>query len=235
MPQLRFWLLASLCFFTSGCQSPLFVNGIGSFWSRGGSDSTRDRPTGDTRTRFPDGTIRQVSAQVDSTSNRQQQIFQLLSQGNQELTVGRLPDAKLYFEQVLDADPTNFHAHHMLARIGDQTQNYEYAEGHYLAALSASPGDPNLLSDMGYSYLLQGEFRYANTYLKRAVTAKPDHVMARRNLAALAAYQGDYNTALAWLRQVGTEAVFNPVFKVRGVVDLFMVDLMVKAVLHYFG
>jgi Tfp pilus assembly protein PilF len=205
MPQLRSGLLACVCLFISGCQSPLFDYGFGSFWSRGGPDSVRDQQTGDTRRRPPDGAIQQVSAEGDATSNRQQRIFQLLSQGNQELTAGRLPDAKLYFEQVLDADPTNFHAHHMLARIGDQTQEYQFAEGHYLAALSASPRDPNLLSDMGYSYLLQGEFGYANTYLKRAVTAKPDHVMARRNLAALAAYQGDYNTALAWLRQVGTE------------------------------
>lgn len=93
----------------------------------------------------------------------------------------------------------------MLARIGDQTQQFEEAEGHYLAALSSNPGDPNLLSDMGYSYLLQGEYTYANTYLRRALSMRPDHVMARRNLAALAAYQGDYQTALAWLRQVGSE------------------------------
>lgn len=204
MSQLRFWLLASVCLVLSGCQYPLFSDGVGFPWRRGGADSTTDqRP--DNRSRTRESAIRQVSGEVDATSNRQQRVFQLLSQGNQELSGGRLLDAKLYFEQALDADPTNFHAHHMLARIGDQSQNYEYAEGHYLAALSASPGDPNLLSDMGYSYLLQGEFGYANTYLRRAVTAKPDHVMARRNLAALAAYQGDNATALAWLRQVGTE------------------------------
>ena len=204
MPQLCFWLLASVCLVLSGCQSSLFSNGVGFPWRRGVADSSTDqRPANRSRTR--ENAIQQVSGEVDAASNRQQRVFQLLSQGNQELSGGRLPDAKLYFEQALDADPTNFHAHHMLARIGDQSQNYEYAEGHYLAALSASPGDPNLLSDMGYSYLLQGEFGYANTYLRRAVTAKPDHVMARRNLAALAAYQGDNATALAWLRQVGTE------------------------------
>jgi tetratricopeptide (TPR) repeat protein len=204
MPQFRFWLLASVCLIISGCQFPLFSEGIGLPWRRDVANSPPDGQP-DHRRRTRDGTIQQVSAEVDATSNRQQRVFQLLSRGNQELSAGRLPDAKLYFGQVLDAAPTNFHAHHMLARIGDQTQDYEYAEGHYLAALSASPVDPNLLSDMGYSYLLQGEFGYANTYLRRAVTAKPDHVMARRNLAALAAYQGDQNTALAWLRQVGTE------------------------------
>lgn len=200
MLQFRFWLLASVALSIAGCQFPLFGDRVSSIWQRENPDQ---QPEG--RPHRGDNRIQQVSAEVPVETSRQQQIYQLLSRGNQELTLGRLTDAQIYFRQALDVDPTNFHAHHMLARIGDQTQQYEEAEGHYLAALSSNPTDPNLLSDMGYSYLLQGEYRYADSYLKRALKYAPSHVMARRNLAALAAYQGDYPGALGWLRQVGSE------------------------------
>lgn len=200
MLHFRVWLLAGLPLLFAGCQFPLFRDRISSITSRKDSP-TKIEQVQDERNRQ----IRPVSAEVPVETSAQQQIYQLLSRGNLELSSGRLPDAQIYFRQALDIDPTNFHAHHMLGRIGDQTQQFEEAEGHYLAALSSNPGDPNLLSDMGYSYLLQGAYSYANTYLRRALNSRPDHVMARRNLAALSAYQGDYQTALAWLRQVGTE------------------------------
>ena len=201
MLQIRFWLLASVALSIVGCQFPLFGDRVSSIWER----ENRDQAQREQSPQRGDNSIQQVSAEIPVETSRQQQIYQLLSRGNQELTLGRLKDAQIYFRQALDIDPTNFHAHHMLARIGDQTQQYEEAEGHYLAALSSNPADPNLLSDMGYSYLLQGEYHYADSYLKRALTYAPGHRMARRNLAALAAYQGDYPTALGWLRQVGSE------------------------------
>ena len=195
MSHFRHWLLVSLCFPISGCQIPLFSNGISSFWPRKGSEISNQT----------DESSREAIQQVASPPDRQQQLRDLLMKGNLELTSGRFRDAGLYFEQALQLDPNNFQAHHMLARIGDQTQEYEAAERHYLAALSVNPADPNLLSDMGFSYMMQGEFVYANTYLQKALSYQQDHVMARRNLAAAAAYQGDHGTALAWLRQLGTE------------------------------
>ena len=201
MLQIRFWLLASVALSIAGGQCPLFGDRVSSIWERENPNQAQPERA----PRRGDNPIQQVSAEIPVETSRQQQIYQLLSRGNQELTLGRLKDAQIYFRQALDIDPTNFHAHHMLARIGDQTQQYEEAEGHYLAALSSNPADPNLLSDMGYSYLLQGEYHYADSYLKRALTYAPGHRMARRNLAALAAYQGDYPTALGWLRQVGSE------------------------------
>jgi len=195
MSHFRHWLLVSLCLSVSGCQMPAFSSGIGPLWPRKASDTSAQQAQPG----------REGTQQATAAPDRQQQLRDLLTQGDLELTSGRFPDARVHFEQALQLEPDNSQAHHMLARISDQTQEYEAAERHYLAALSTSPADPNLLSDMGFSYLMQGEFAYANTYLQRALSIQKDHVRARCNLAAAAAYQGDYDTALAWLRQVGTE------------------------------
>lgn len=201
MLPIRFWLLASVALSIAGCQFPLFRDRVSSILQRENPDQVQ-REGGP---RHGDNRVPEVSAELPVETSRQPQIEQLLSRGNQELAQGRLADAQICFRQALDIAPKNCHAHHMLARIGDQTQQYEEAEGHYLAALSSNPADPNLLSDVGYSYLLQGKYAYAESYLKRALEYAPGHVMARRNFAALAAYQGDYPKALGWLRQFGTE------------------------------
>lgn len=59
--------------------------------------------------------------------------------------------------------------------IADRQQDYLTAQRYYLAALNASPNDPNLLNDIGYSFLLQSRYAEAENYLQ---TSAPEEFEA---------------------------------------------------------
>ena len=86
--------------------------------------------------------------------------------------------------------PDNPEANHRLGVLADQRREYEVAARHYMTALQQKPSDPDLLNDIGYSFLLQGRAETARRYLEDALRAQPAHVRARANLALLDARQG---------------------------------------------
>ncbi|TXT17849.1 MAG: hypothetical protein FD138_4521, partial [Planctomycetota bacterium] len=90
--------------------------------------------------------------------------------------------------------------------IADRQQDYLTAQRHYFAALNSSPNDPNLLNDIGYSFLLQSRYPEAENYLQGALQKNPKHSNAINNLGALYAKQGQPDRALAMLRMTNSEA-----------------------------
>lgn len=136
-------------------------------------------------------------------------VAQHIRLGAEAMSRQAWPEATIHYEAILSADPNNPLAHQMLGRIGDQTQKFESAEYHYLRALTSRPQDPNLLSDLGYSYLQQGRLRESKQYLLKALAIDTGHRMAKVNLAAVEAYSGNNEAALALLRQISSEQEAN--------------------------
>ncbi|MAG93060.1 MAG: hypothetical protein CMJ48_04855, partial [Planctomycetaceae bacterium] len=119
-----------------------------------------------------------------------------------------LTEAQRNYSRVLEA-PSNVYqgtAHHRLGVIADQQEDFASAEQHYVAALRLKPGDADLLSDLGYSYLSQGELTQSESYLRQALSVSPSHRQALLNLGLLRGRSGDRAGALAIFRQAGTEA-----------------------------
>lgn len=177
--------------------------------------STSEIPAGDTATATgthtppngrPEPSIRQTSANSrPETPQTSEAIAAHIRQGSEAMRRRDWAAATIHYEAILSADPHNPLAHQMLGRIGDQTEKFENAEYHYLRALSSRPRDANLLSDLGYSYLQQGRLADSRKYLLQALSIDPEHQMAHANLAAVEAYSGKTDAALALLRRISSE------------------------------
>jgi len=151
----------------------------------------------------------QPASSQPATRSEQSQLPEAVAQhireGSQAMARQDWANATTHYEAILSTDPRNPLAHQMLGRIGDQTQRFESAEYHYLRALSERPQDPNLLSDLGYSYLQQGRLPDAKRFLLKSLSIDANHQMAKANLAAVEAYSGNVDAALALLKQISSE------------------------------
>ncbi|MFN9720461.1 MAG: tetratricopeptide repeat protein, partial [Planctomycetota bacterium] len=119
-----------------------------------------------------------------------EQLERLLSQGRLALQENHIEDAKKAYGEVLQSLPDNATAHHGLAMAADLTERWDEAEYHYRQALRIRPKDPDLLCDMGYSYLLQNRYSEAESYLTHALEVSPQHESSLMNLAMLDLRQG---------------------------------------------
>lgn len=150
-----------------------------------------------------DTTASEESSEESVTANARR-VKDLLQQGEDALRVAaasdtaseqQLNDAKHAYREVLEIEHGNSRGHHGLAMVADLTENWDDAEYHYKQALKTSPGDANLLSDLGYSYVLQSRYAEAAGYLNQAIEVDPAHEGAHINLALLDIRQGKKTSA----------------------------------------
>lgn len=135
----------------------------------------------------PDSQAAPVSAQrIDQLVRSGQRII-----GSGQKDHGKLAEARNYFEQALALDQRNSSAHHGMAIVADLQHDYPTAEFHYKQALSANPSDPDLLNDLGYSYVLQNRFAEASNYLNRVLQISPQHERAKVNMALMSLKRGN--------------------------------------------
>jgi Flp pilus assembly protein TadD len=130
----------------------------------------------------------------------------LMRQGTQSLRANRLPEAREAFEKALAMRSDNADCHHSLAVVADKEGQFGAADNHYEAALKQRPRDPNLLSDLGYSYSLRGEDRRAEATLEQALAISPTHKGAMANLGAIYSRQDRYEDALAMFKRGASDA-----------------------------
>ena len=135
-----------------------------------------------------------------STKNAVDEDLRLARKAREE---GRLVPARMCYEKVLQAQPRNLEARQGLAVVCDQLGNFREAEGHYRQALELAPQDPNLHSDLGYSYFLQGRNDEASRELQAALEINRNHSTALYNLGLVRGRLGDQQQALALFRQSG--------------------------------
>jgi len=198
-------VVASLMF--SGCQTPPFEhvdNASAGF-------NANHMPTGDPHnastasTPSPTTTTAasETSASSASTSagSNEALIVENLNLGHREAALNRLDQAEAYYRRVLELQPDNSVANHRLAVIADKKHDYARAEHYYLTALQREPRNPDLLSDVGYSYLLQGRREDSERCLMAATRLDPSHAKALHNLSLLYAANGDYDRAFDALRR----------------------------------
>ena len=128
-----------------------------------------------------------------------------MESGRKALATEQYDVARSHFEAVLAKQPQHAKAHHFLAVIADRQKRFDQAEGHYKIALEQSGEDAAILSDIGYSYLLQDRFEQSEDYLKRSRAADPTYPHAIGNLGLLYAKKGDREKCLAMYRLVSGE------------------------------
>ncbi|MFM8285935.1 MAG: tetratricopeptide repeat protein [Planctomycetaceae bacterium] len=134
-------------------------------------------------------------------SNSRLKAEHLELQIEEALRSNNAPHAATLCEDLLELDSRSVFAHHHLAVLADQQGRYADAEQHYLAALDVEPHNADLLSSLGWSYLLQGRSSEALQVLQQALVHHPGHATAVFNLGWLAGLQGDDSRALAYFRR----------------------------------
>lgn len=77
----------------------------------------------------------------------------------------------------------------------DQLGNPEDARERYRKALDIRPDEPSVLSNLGISYLLAGDLRTSETYLRKAANQPGADSRIRQNLALVVGLQGRFQEA----------------------------------------
>jgi Tfp pilus assembly protein PilF len=91
----------------------------------------------------------------------------------------------------------------------DRLGRFAQGEGHYLRAMKATPNDPKVWNDVGYSYYVQGRLADAERALKTAAALEPNNQRVLTNLGLTYAAMGKLPDALATFSSAGGPAVGN--------------------------
>ncbi|MFC3327498.1 tetratricopeptide repeat protein [Mesorhizobium cantuariense] len=81
------------------------------------------------------------------------------------------------------------------AAILDQTGQKDDARQLYRKALDLKPNEPSVLSNLGMSYVLEGDLRTAETYMRSAAQQPNADSRVRQNLALIVGLQGRFDEA----------------------------------------
>ena len=115
----------------------------------------------------------------------------MIREAQSALRQERIEEANRIYREVLNEAPDHPDAHHGLAMAADLDEDWGDAEYHYKQALRIRPRDAVLLSDLGYSYILQNRFSEAARYLNQAIELQPGYERAHMNIALLDIKQGN--------------------------------------------
>lgn len=110
------------------------------------------------------------------------------------------------YEAILRKNPRTVEAHHRLAVIASQKQDFETAERHFQQALEYGPRDPELLADIGYYFYLREQLDDAEKTLRESLAGNPQNKAARNNLALVLGEQGRVVEAMEEFQKVVSEA-----------------------------
>ena len=212
------WTVVVVSLTTSGCAS---MTGTTDKWATAWRKSTEPKPADpnneeivtywgqkkkETKPAPMSADLKERLAKKSDPSQPSRDYTDNFKAGNQRLKEGRLEEARRAYELALAAKPDDPDVHHRLAVVADKQQMFGAADDHYDAALRKRPRDPNLLSDIGYSNLLRGDNRRAETILREALAIDPSHKGAMLNLGTLYGKQGRYEDTLAVFRRGTTDA-----------------------------
>jgi Flp pilus assembly protein TadD len=81
------------------------------------------------------------------------------------------------------------------AAILDQLGHKDEARQDYRKALELKPNEPSVLSNLGMSYVLEGDLRTAETYMRSAAQQPNADSRVRQNLALVVGLQGRFDEA----------------------------------------
>jgi Flp pilus assembly protein TadD len=196
------WCAATVGLGVCGCQGPQLDQLDGSPTVFGGSQMPvidNEPPSAHARQR--DAKSRAADGLEQSTTNNDAAIAENLNCGHREAALNHLEQAEICYRKVLELDPEHAVANHRLAILLDRGGDFAASEKCYLKAMQRDANDPDLWSDLGYSYFLQGRQAESERCLLAAVRANPLHQKALDNLGLLYAKLGDRDRAFEMLKR----------------------------------
>lgn len=107
------------------------------------------------------------------------------------------------YREAAAKEPRRATAPWRMAVIHDRQGNFAESEALYRRALKASPKDPEIHCDYGYSLYLQRRWAESEEHLRQALSLNQGHRRAHNNLGLLLAQSDRFDEALAQFRQAG--------------------------------
>ena len=119
----------------------------------------------------------------------------LAAYGKAQAAAGQLEPALATISRAQTPDRPDWRLISAEGAILDQLGRSNEARQRYRAALDAQPNEPSVLSNLGMSYVLSGDLRTAETYLRQASTQAAADSRVRQNLALVVGLQGRFAEA----------------------------------------
>jgi tetratricopeptide (TPR) repeat protein len=127
--------------------------------------------------------------------------MQALESALQYHQAGRLQEAEQAYRKILEVDPNNVAAWHLLGRLAGQLADWDAAVRCISHALRLWPTYAEAQSDLGTIFEARGELEKAAAAYRQAVGLKPNYAVAHFNLGNVLKQQGKPHEAAACFRQ----------------------------------
>jgi protein O-GlcNAc transferase len=114
---------------------------------------------------------------------------------------GRIAEAEAIYRQVLDVDPGNLDALHLLGVVSLQRGNAQEAVDLISQSLAKRPNDPNALNHLGEAYRALGFLDEAKTCFEKALALREDFFQAYNNLGNVYQAGGRLDIAMSWYQK----------------------------------
>ena len=124
-------------------------------------------------------------------------IQQSLDFAVQHHTAGRLPEAESIYQQILQADPNQPVALHLLGVIALQVGNHNTAVDLITKALAITPDYVEAHNNLGLAFKELGKLDEAMASYHKALASKPDYAEAHNNLGTVFQDLGRLDEAIA--------------------------------------
>ena len=121
-------------------------------------------------------------------------------------TEEKYEQARTEYKKLLEKQPDNPEYLHRMGVVCTRLQRDGEARSYYERARQHDPKNVSLLTDMGYSAYVRGNYIEAERLLRDALKLKPNDKRATSNLALVLGSRGKTEESLALLRTVGDEA-----------------------------
>jgi len=119
----------------------------------------------------------------------------LSSYGKSLAATGNFQKALKVIERAQRPDRPDWRLHSAKGAILDQLEQSQQARIEYRRALDIVPNEPSVLSNLGMSYVLSGDLRSAETFLRKAIRQPGADSRVRQNLALVVGLQGNFEQA----------------------------------------
>lgn len=129
----------------------------------------------------------------------------LAAYGKAQAAAGQLEQALATINRAQTPDRPDWRLYSAEGAVLDQLGRSEEARDKYRLALDGQPNEPSVMSNLGMSYVLSGDLKTAEKYLRNAAELPSADSRVRQNLALVVGLQGRFAEAETIARRELTE------------------------------